>query len=93
MKKKRTLLVLLVLMVLAILVQGLYAGSHSESYDGAEILQERCTVCHDTRRIERAGFERQMWERTVERMMGKPGFGSRLSDEERKALIEHLLTL
>ncbi len=93
MKKKMRLLVLLVLMVLAILVQGLYAGSHSGNDDGAEILQQRCTVCHDTGRIEQAGFERQVWERTVERMMGKPGFGPRLSDEERKALIDHLLTL
>jgi len=91
--KKRISLMLLAVMVLGALAQGLYADSHSGDYDGAEILQQRCTVCHDTGRIERAGFERQMWERTVERMMGKPGFGSRLSDEERKALIDHLLTL
>lgn len=90
---KRISLFLLAVMVLFVMARGLYADSHSGGYDGAEILQQRCTVCHDTGRIERAGFERQMWERTVERMMGKPGFGSRLSDEERKALIDHLLTL
>ncbi len=61
--------------------------------DGAMIVQNRCTVCHGTGRIERAGHDWDGWKSTVNRMMGKPNFGPELSDAELKALLDHLASL
>ena len=60
---------------------------------GETIVEDRCTVCHDTGRIERAGHDRKGWENTVARMMGKSGFGSELGDDEYQALLDYLTSL
>lgn len=60
---------------------------------GETIVEDRCTVCHDTGRIERAGHDRDGWENTVARMMGKPGFGPELDDDEYEALLDYLTSL
>ena len=60
-----------------------------ETLDGAALVKERCTQCHDLMRVERrAGQDRAWWERTVERMEGKRT--DLLSDAERNAVLDHL---
>ncbi len=54
---------------------------------GEQLLSERCQRCHGLDRIERATFDREGWERVVDRMVAK---GARLTPEERAALIEYL---
>ncbi|MCF8111485.1 MAG: cytochrome c [Desulfobacteraceae bacterium] len=61
--------------------------------NGESIAMERCTGCHGIGRVERAGHDRERWERSIKRMMGKSGFGPKLSDAEQEALIEYLLSL
>jgi len=68
-------------------------GNILQAGDGQAILETRCTKCHGAGRIERAGFDRDMWEVTVDRMMGKRGFGEALSDAEYQTLLDHLETL
>lgn len=68
-------------------------GNSLQAGDGQAIVETRCTTCHGAGRIERAGFDRDRWEATVDRMMGKRGFGEALSDAERQTLLDHLETL
>jgi cytochrome c5 len=55
--------------------------------DGAALLQERCTKCHDLKRVESAQKTEEQWRTTVERMVGK---GAQLSADEQAALIKYL---
>jgi len=55
--------------------------------DGAALLEERCTVCHDLERTTQAQKTRDEWEQTVTRMVGK---GAQLAEDEQGTLIEHL---
>jgi hypothetical protein len=55
--------------------------------DGATLLQERCTKCHDLKRVEAAKKTADEWKSTVERMVSK---GAQLTAEEQKVLIEYL---
>jgi cytochrome c5 len=56
---------------------------------GDELLQARCTVCHDLGRVEAASKTQAEWEATVARMRGK---GAELTDAEAQTLIQHLVT-
>ena len=92
---KKTIMATLFLFVGGILlIQGLNArtGFACTVCSGRAVLQQRCTVCHDTGRIERAGHDRTGWEETINRMMGKGSFGAPLSDEEYKALLDYLVS-
>lgn len=61
----------------------------SEHLDGGNLVQERCTQCHDLMRVERRiGQDRAWWERTVDRMVGRRS--GLLSDEERTAVLDYL---
>lgn len=63
-------------------------GTGSETPgDAAALIRERCTVCHDTSRIEQARKDAAGWRSTVERMRGK---GARVSDAEASAIAEFL---
>jgi cytoskeletal protein RodZ len=55
--------------------------------DGQALMQARCTLCHNTARIEQAKKDRDGWEETVRRMVGK---GAQLTKDEQDALIEYL---
>ena len=55
--------------------------------DGKSLLQERCTVCHDLGRVERAKKTEEEWKATVERMVGK---GAQLDEAEQELLIKYL---
>jgi len=56
-------------------------------FDGAKLLDERCSVCHKSERPKAAKKSMADWDKTVTRMMGK---GAKLSETEKKALVEHL---
>ena len=56
-------------------------------FDGAALLQERCTVCHDLGRVEAANKTADEWRTTIGRMIGK---GAKIDDAEKEALIEFL---
>jgi cytochrome c5 len=56
--------------------------------DGKALVQERCTLCHSTDRIyKHAKVDRAHWAETVDAMIKKD---AKLSDTERKAVIDHL---
>ncbi len=61
--------------------------SVSTSLDGDALVRMRCTVCHSRERINNATKDRAGWEATVDRMIG---YGARLNDAERAAVIEYL---
>lgn len=54
---------------------------------GAALLEERCSVCHPSARPKSKQKTPEQWEATVKRMMGK---GAKLTEEERKVLVEYL---
>jgi cytochrome c-type biogenesis protein CcmH/NrfF len=55
--------------------------------DGAALLQERCSSCHNLDRVKSAAKSKEQWTATVERMISK---GARLNDAEKSVLIEYL---
>lgn len=55
--------------------------------DGANLLEERCSVCHPSSRPKSKQKTPEQWEATVTRMMGK---GAQLSEEEKAALLDFL---
>ena len=59
--------------------------------DGKELVDERCTVCHDTTRIFNEDYDLDGWEKTVNRMVLN---GAEInSDEEKQAILDYLITL
>jgi cytochrome c5 len=80
---KRSLSVLSVVSLLG------FAGSAfaAAAVDGAKLLEERCSVCHKSDRPKAAKKSMAEWDSTVTRMMGK---GAKLSEAEKKALVDHL---
>jgi cytochrome c5 len=59
----------------------------AQALDGKALMNERCTVCHSTERIQAAKKSKAEWETTVSRMKGK---GAKLNDAETTALIDFL---
>lgn len=55
--------------------------------DGKSLLEDRCTVCHDLGRVERAKKTEEEWKATVERMVEK---GAQLDEAEQELLIKYL---
>jgi cytochrome c5 len=55
--------------------------------EGKSLLEERCTRCHDLRRVEQAKKSEEEWKATVERMVGK---GAMLNEAERELVIGYL---
>lgn len=56
--------------------------------EGQMLLEERCTVCHNLDRVERAQKSRESWVETVDRMIG---YGAQLSNSERSVLLDYLV--
>ncbi len=90
--KKIVLIAILVAAAGSLLTLGANVG-RLEAADGQTILENRCAVCHSAGRIERAGHDREAWEKTVFRMMKKGRFGPELTDAEREALLDYLVSL
>lgn len=63
------------------------AAVAAPAIDAAKLLEERCSVCHPSARPKAAKKSTAEWDKTVARMVGK---GAKLSDPEKKALVEHL---
>jgi cytochrome c5 len=57
--------------------------------DGKALVEARCTICHNIGRIDEATHDRAGWEETVDRMIKT---GARLTDAERKAVIDYLVS-
>ncbi|MDH3870108.1 MAG: hypothetical protein OET55_06045 [Desulfuromonadales bacterium] len=55
--------------------------------EGANLLEERCSVCHPTSRPKSKQKTPEQWETTVNRMMGK---GAKLTEEEKVILLDFL---
>lgn len=55
--------------------------------DGAAILQEKCTTCHDLQRVEAQELDAVGWEQLIDTMRSK---GAQLTDDEATALAEYL---
>jgi hypothetical protein len=74
--------------IVAVSLSGFAASSlAAPAIDAAKLLDERCSVCHKADRPKAAKKSMADWDKTVTRMMGK---GAKLSEAEKKALVEHL---
>jgi len=62
-------------------------GKQSAPNSGAELLEQRCSVCHPASRATDKKKTAEEWEATVQRMMGK---GAKLSEEEKQTLVNYL---
>ena len=56
---------------------------------GKDILLNRCTVCHDLRRVKLQGATLEGWEDTLSAMFNE---GAKLSNDEYPVLLEYLAT-
>jgi cytochrome c5 len=68
------------------------ASSTSSTLNGAQLVSERCTVCHSIDRINNkiaSGADRAAWEQTVDRMISH---GAKLNADERQAVIDYLVS-
>lgn len=67
----------------------LAAYSWADAADGEQLVRSRCTVCHNSDRIDRelASKSPAQWEQTVERMRNR---GAKLNAQEKKAVLEFL---
>jgi len=52
-----------------------------------DIIEKRCTVCHNVSLIYNAKKSKAEWKETVDRMIS---YGARLNNEEKQALIKYL---
>lgn len=80
------------LVVLAVLAacggdQGPAEDTPPAGLSGEELVQDRCTVCHELERTTSASKTQQEWEATVARMRG---LGAELTDAEAQTLVEYL---
>ncbi len=61
--------------------------SGATASEGAVLLEDRCTLCHDLGRVEGASKTREEWDANVARMVSK---GANLTEDERTVLAEYL---
>ena len=64
-------------------------SSETAVQDGAALVQTLCTTCHTTERIDEARHDRAGWEQTVDRMIKT---GARLTDAQRKVVVDYLVS-
>ena len=62
-------------------------GEGPAEVGGEELLQARCTVCHDLGRVEAVGQTQAEWEHEVAHMRE---LGAQLTDAEAQTLVEYL---
>lgn len=63
-------------------------GATAADYDGAALIEERCSVCHTTAQIYNADKDEAGWTATVDRMIG---YGAQLNSAEREAVLQYLV--
>lgn len=66
-----------------------FAAQQPPAPDGAQLLEQRCSVCHASSRAKKAKKTAKEWQATVARMMDK---GAKLSEQEKKILVDYLAT-
>ncbi len=71
----------------AAVTQAPASGNSGATLDGSKLVDERCSVCHNTDRIKQAHKDQTQWDQTVSRMIEH---GAKLTDAEKQALIEYL---
>lgn len=62
-------------------------GSGAVKLDGATLLAQRCTYCHNTERIDAATKDKAGWEATIDKMVAK---GAQVTDAEKPVIAEYL---
>lgn len=74
-------------MIASVGLSGVCFAEKVPAAKGAELLEQRCSVCHPSARPK--GFKKSAkeWETTVSRMVGK---GAKLSNDEKKTLVDYL---
>lgn len=89
--KNQVKILLITIMAVIFLITACSSTSttSTNTLDGSTLLQERCTVCHNLSRVERAKHTPEEWQTTVNRMIGK---GAKLTSDEKTLLIEYLST-
>jgi hypothetical protein len=60
----------------------------SSNTEGQNLLETRCTVCHDTKRIKSERKTKDNWGVTVDSMIKR---GAKLNTEERQKVIDYLV--
>ncbi|HKK00146.1 MAG TPA: hypothetical protein VJ959_14595 [Desulfotignum sp.] len=65
------------------------AGLHQQF--GKTVLETKCVSCHSRERIVRADKGREQWEKTIRRMIKHSKDPAYLTDDEKDALLEHLM--
>ena len=62
-------------------------GEAPAALDGKALTEERCTKCHDLKRVESTSKTSEEWKATVVRMLDH---GAELDDAEQQAVIDYL---
>jgi hypothetical protein len=78
---------LLMIAVTGFVLSTIPTGNVYAEAEGANLLEERCSVCHPSSRPKSKQKTPEQWQTTVNRMMGK---GARLSEEEKATLLDFL---
>jgi hypothetical protein len=73
--------------IAAVAVSGYAFAEKAPAPNPAELLEQRCSVCHPSSRAKGVKKSPEQWAATVKRMQGK---GAKLNDIERKSLEEYL---
>ncbi|MBM3146749.1 MAG: hypothetical protein FJ000_02515 [Actinobacteria bacterium] len=63
------------------------AATATGALDGAALVQDRCTQCHDLARVEGKSESPEEWTSIVDSMIAR---GAQLDDQERQAVIDYL---
>ncbi|MDT8380520.1 MAG: hypothetical protein RQ739_16690 [Desulfotignum sp.] len=58
---------------------------------GKTVLETKCVSCHTQERIVKADKDREEWEKTIRRMIKHSKDPAYLTDEEKEALLEHIM--
>ena len=74
-------------LVVALLLTGCASQSSTSAATPAELVQARCTKCHNLDRIKAANHDAAGWTSTVARMKGK---GAQLTSAEEAAVVGFL---
>ncbi len=92
---KNKVFLLLLLFALFILLAACSSGtvaatnsaSASTSSQGATLVQDRCTVCHDISRVEGSRFSATQWKTVVDQMIAK---GAHLTPDDETVVVQWL---
>jgi cytochrome c5 len=63
------------------------AGSSGQATGGAELVANKCTMCHTIDRINQASKDKASWDQTIARMRTK---GAQLTDAEAAQIADYL---